>query len=289
MLQQGWFLPRGDFSGMHAWLFMTKGESWGAHPQPASALLHGGDDRVDSTCARGCDPPAARCCRPSLPAGPVPRGVRGALRGGWRGEAGQWPGQEGCSSGWETSWVEAGRAGGKRCGNRDHHTSAGLSMVGCLGKGGACLTPEPLGIKELKALLCPGPQQLPARPARSSQGHHAASVISDAASKPQGCLVPPSMATGCRTVSGLGSTCPWGQGTAPEQRWSSFSPTACGETHPNPHCFTQPLASGRPPTRPPSLNASRRWKKHLRQPGMTRWHRANTVRTQSCEHLCAQR
>lgn len=157
------------------------------------------------------------------------------------------------------------------------------------GGGGACLTPEPLGIKELKALLCPGPQQLPAHPARSPQGHHAASVISDAASKPQGCLVPPSMATGCRTVSGLGSTCPWGQGTAPEQRWSSLSPTAHRETHPNPHCFTQPLASGRPPTRPPSLNASRRWKKHLRQPGMTRWHRANTVRTQSCEHLCVQR
>lgn len=119
-----------------AWLFMTKGESWGAHPQPASALLHRGDDRVDSTCAGSCDPPAARCCQPSLPAGPVPHGVWGSLKGGQRGEAGQCHGQEGCSSGWGTSWVKAGRAGGKRRGNRDRHTGAALSGMSHLGKGG---------------------------------------------------------------------------------------------------------------------------------------------------------
>ena len=147
MLQRGWFLPRGDFSSMHTWLFMTKGESWGAHPQPASALLHGGDDRVDSTCAGGCDPPAARGCQPSLPAGPVPRGVRGSLWGGRRGEAGQCPGQEGCSSGWETSWVEAGRAGGKRCGNRDCHTGAALSVMSHLGKGGPVEPQNHLGYR----------------------------------------------------------------------------------------------------------------------------------------------
>lgn len=43
---------------------MTKGESWGAHPQPAPALLHGGADRLDSTCAGGCDPPTAHCHPP---------------------------------------------------------------------------------------------------------------------------------------------------------------------------------------------------------------------------------
>lgn len=90
MLQRGCFLPQGDFSGMHAWLFMTKGESWGAHLQPASALLHGGDDRVDSTCAGGCDPPAARGCWPSLVLAPCPGGPCG--RAARRGRAMPQPG-----------------------------------------------------------------------------------------------------------------------------------------------------------------------------------------------------
>lgn len=73
----GWLVPQGELSGTHAWLSLTKGGSWGTHPQPASALLHRGADGLDSTCAGGCDPPAARGCQPSLPAGPVPCRVWG--------------------------------------------------------------------------------------------------------------------------------------------------------------------------------------------------------------------
>lgn len=43
--------------------------------------------------------------------------------------------QEGRSLGW--SWVEAGRAGGERCGNRECHTGTALSVMCCLGKGGS--------------------------------------------------------------------------------------------------------------------------------------------------------
>lgn len=103
MLQRGWFLPQGDFSGMHAWLFMTKGDCWGVCAQPAPALLHRGDDRLDSTCAGGCDPPAARCCQPALPAGPMPHGVCGSLQGGQCGEEGTGPSRARWLLGWELS------------------------------------------------------------------------------------------------------------------------------------------------------------------------------------------
>lgn len=165
-----------------------------------------------------------------------------------------------------------------------------LSRGGLFGQGRACLTPDPLGIKDLRALLCPEPQQLPAAPTHSSQGLLSASGESALMLHPslRDALSPPSMATESRTVSRLGSACPWEQGIAPEQHRSSLSPTTHGETHPKLHCFTQSLASGRPPTGPPSLNTSRRWKKHLQQPGMTHWHCASTVHMQSCEHLQVQ-
>lgn len=67
----GWLLPQGELSGTQAWLFMTKGELGGTSPaRPALALR--GADGLDSTCAGGCDPPPARGCQPSRPAGPVP-------------------------------------------------------------------------------------------------------------------------------------------------------------------------------------------------------------------------
>lgn len=68
--------------------------------------------------------------------------------------------------------MDTGRAGEKRCGNRDCHT--GLFVVVCLGKG-VLLNHRVPWDKEaaarLRALPCPGPQQLPAAPAHSSQQH----------------------------------------------------------------------------------------------------------------------
>lgn len=123
--------------------------------------------------------------------------------------------------GQEMSWVEAGRAGGKRRGNREHHMGTVSSAMSHLGKWGL-LNPRATWDKgltaTLRALPCPGPKRLPAAPHRGTSLQAVESTLMPHPSL-RDALLPPSMATGCRTVSWVGSTCPQEEGTALEQRW----------------------------------------------------------------------
>lgn len=243
---------------------------------------------MDSTCAGGCCPPAAHCCQPSPPAGSVPHGVQGSLWGGQHGEEGKAPaGMDAVGTGDE---LGGGRgAGGKRPGNRDHDMGAVSSAVSHLGKWGL-LNPRATWDKGPKPGLGHCPVQRQEAASSPSQGHLTASsgVNADASSKPQGCLVTPLHGHWVQDSVPGGLHPPLGRGNSSR---AALVPTLTHHpwgTHPDLRCFIQPLASGQPPTCPPSLNMSRWWKKHLQQPGVTCWLRANTVHMWSCEHLCVQ-